>query len=76
MASIKSTFGKSTFLVTPKEHQKLSKKGAIWNNRGEIAFGISILVVAFIFNHTIFSTIIIAIPALASVYLSRMANSE
>jgi cellulose synthase/poly-beta-1,6-N-acetylglucosamine synthase-like glycosyltransferase len=75
-ASIKSTFGKSTFLVTPKEHQKLSKMGAVWNNRGEIVFGIGILAVAFIFNHTILSTIIIAIPALASVYLSRMANRE
>jgi len=75
-ASIKSTFGKSTFLVTPKEHQYLSKMGAVWHNRGEILFGIAVLVVAFIFNHTIFSTIVIAIPALASLYLARMANSK
>jgi len=75
-ASIKSTFGKSTFIVTPKEHQHLSRWGALWSNRGELLFGISILVIAFVFNHTIMSTIIIAIPALASIYLSRMANAE
>jgi cellulose synthase/poly-beta-1,6-N-acetylglucosamine synthase-like glycosyltransferase len=74
-ASIKSTFGKSTFLVTPKEHQHLSKWGALWNNKGELLFGTGVLVIAFIFNHTILSTIIIAIPALGSVYLSRMANA-
>jgi len=75
-ASIKSTFGKSTFLVTPKEHQHLGKLAAFWSNRGELLFGVGILVVAFIFNHTILSTVIIAIPALASVYLAQMANAE
>jgi len=75
-ASIKSTFGRSTFLVTPKEHHHLSKTQALWNNRDEILFGVSVLVVSFVFNHTILSTVIIAIPALASVYLARMANAE
>jgi cellulose synthase/poly-beta-1,6-N-acetylglucosamine synthase-like glycosyltransferase len=75
-ASIKSTFGKAVFLVTPKEHDHLTKSMALATNRGEILFGICILVVAFIFNHTIFSTVIIAIPALFSVYLARMANGE
>lgn len=75
-ASIKSTFGKSIFLVTPKEHDHLSKTDAFWASRGELMFGIGILVVAYIFNQSILSTIIIAIPALFSVYLSRMANNE
>lgn len=75
-ASLKSTFGKSTFLVTPKEHHHLGKLAAFWNNKGELLFGVGILIVAYIFNHTILSTIVIAIPALASVYLSRMANAE
>jgi len=75
-ASIKSTFGKSIFLVTPKEHDFISKRDAFKASKGELFFGIGILVVAYVFNHTILSTIIIAIPALFSVYLSRMANRE
>lgn len=75
-ASIKSTFGKSIFLVTPKEHDFISKWDAFKASKGELFFGIGILVVAYIFNHTILSTIVIAIPALFSVYLSRMANRE
>jgi cellulose synthase/poly-beta-1,6-N-acetylglucosamine synthase-like glycosyltransferase len=73
-ASIKSTFGKSVFLVTPKEHDHLTKREAFRANRGELLFGIGVLVVAFAFNHTVLSTIIIAIPGLFSVYLALMAN--
>lgn len=75
-ASIKSTFGKSIFIVTPKEHDRLSRREAIWANKGELFFGIGVLVVAFIFNNTILSTVIIAIPGLFSIYLSLMANTE
>lgn len=75
-ASIKSTFGKSIFLVTPKEHEQLSGWGALWANKGEIGFGIGVLIVAYIFNQSVLSTIIIAIPALFSVYLALMANRE
>lgn len=75
-ASIKSAFGKSIFLVTPKDHNHLSHPEALRANTGEIVFGIGILIVAFIFNQTILSTIIIAIPALFSVYLALMANRE
>jgi membrane glycosyltransferase len=75
-ASIKSTFGKSIFIVTPKEHDRLSKWDAVWANKGELFFGIGVLVVAFIFNNTILSTVIIAIPGLFSIYLSLMANRE
>lgn len=75
-ASIKSAFGKSIFLVTPKDHNHLSKREALWANKGEILFGGAVLVVAFIFNNTILSTVIIAIPALFSVYLALMANAD
>ncbi len=75
-ASIKSTFGKSIFLVTPKEHDQLSRRDALWANKGEIGFGIGVLAIAYIFNQNILSTIIIAIPALFSVYLALMANRE
>ena len=75
-ASLKSTFGKSIFVVTPKEHEQLSRRSALWANKGEIGFGIGVLVVAYIFNQSILSTVIIAIPALFSVYLALMANRE
>lgn len=75
-ASLKSAFGKSIFLVTPKDHNHLGRGEALWANKGEIGFGIGILAVAFAFNQTILSTIIIAIPALFSVYLALMANRK
>lgn len=75
-ASIKSTFGKSIFLVTPKDHNKLSRWAAFKANKGEIGFGIAVLAVAYAFNHTVMSTLAIAIPALLSVYLSLMANKK
>lgn len=75
-ASLKSTFGKSVFLVTPKDHNHLTRREALKANRGEIMFGSSVLVVAYLFNQTILPTIIIAIPALFSVYLALMANKK
>jgi cellulose synthase/poly-beta-1,6-N-acetylglucosamine synthase-like glycosyltransferase len=75
-ASIKSTFGKSIFVVTPKDHDHLTRGEAFKANKGELLFGISVLVIAFAFNHTIASTVIIAIPGLFSIYLSLMANAE
>ena len=73
-ASITSTFGKSIFLVTPKNHTHTTKREALKANKGEIAFGSGMLGVAYVFNHTILSTLIIAVPALLSVYLATMAN--
>jgi hypothetical protein len=73
---VKSAFGKSIFLVTPKDHNYLTKWEAMRANKGELFFGITVLVIAFVFNHTILSTLIIAIPGLFSVYLALMANAE
>lgn len=75
-ASLKSAFGKSIFLVTPKDHTRLSHGEALRANIGEIGFGAAVLAIAYVFNHTIFSTLIIAIPALLSVYLAMMANAS
>lgn len=75
-SSIKSMFGKSVFLVTPKDHNHLSRWEAFLANKGEIIFGLAVLVVAFTFNQSILPTIIIAIPALASIYLALMANKR
>jgi hypothetical protein len=75
-ASIKSTFGKSVFIVTPKDHDHLTKREAFRANTGEIVFGFSILGIAYLFNHTVASTLIIAVPALLSVYLATLANAQ
>lgn len=75
-ASITSTFGKSVFLVTPKNHSHTTRREALRANRAEIAFGIGMLGLAYVFNHTVLSTLIIAVPALLSVYLATMANKS
>jgi hypothetical protein len=75
-ASIKSTFGKSVFLVTPKSHDHISRRAALRANTGEIVFGAGILGVAYIFNHTVLSTLVIAVPAMTSVYLATLANTK
>ncbi|HEY8992576.1 MAG TPA: glycosyltransferase family 2 protein [Candidatus Microsaccharimonas sp.] len=75
-SSITSTFGKAVFLVTPKEHTRLSKMDAFISSRGELLFGAGVLGVAYTFNHTVLSTIVIAVPALFSVYLALMANKQ
>ena len=64
------------FVVTPKEHERLRRWDALKANKGELLFGVAVLIIAFVFNHTIASTIIIAIPGLFSIYLSLMANNE
>ena len=75
-ASVTSTFGKSVFVVTPKDHTRLGRLEAIWANKGELLFGIGVLVVAFVFNNSVLPTIVIAIPGLFSIYLALMANAE
>jgi cellulose synthase/poly-beta-1,6-N-acetylglucosamine synthase-like glycosyltransferase len=75
-ASMKSAFGKSVFLVTPKDSNRLSLWDAIRVSRPEITFGIAVLCIAEIFDHSPLPTLLIAIPALLSIYLSMMANRE
>lgn len=75
-ASIKSTFGKSVFLVTPKTHDNLSVREAVMANKGELLFGVSVLVIAEVFDRSPLPTLLIAIPGLLSIYLSLLANSE
>ncbi|HUB93654.1 MAG TPA: glycosyltransferase family 2 protein [Verrucomicrobiae bacterium] len=75
-SSIKSTFGRSVFIVTPKTKRDLTFRDAVLVNRGEIIFGISVLIIAIIFDKTPLPTLLVAIPALLSVYLARLANEE
>ena len=75
-SSLKSTFGKSVFLVTPKDHEQVSFFAALRASKPEIMFGIAVLCIAQFFDHSPLPTLLIAVPALLSVYLTMMANRE
>jgi cellulose synthase/poly-beta-1,6-N-acetylglucosamine synthase-like glycosyltransferase len=75
-SSLKSAFGKSVFLVTPKDNKHVTLKDAIRASRPEITFGIVVLCIAQFFDHSPLPMLLIAIPALFSIYLSMMANRE
>ncbi len=75
-SSLKSAFGKSVFLVTPKDHERISFFSALRASRPEILFGVAVLSIAQFFDHSPLPTLLIAIPALLSVYLTMMANRE
>lgn len=69
-ASLKSMFGKSVFLVTPKSASAVTAKDAFKMTRGELIFGVSIMVIAIITTGSPWPVILIAIPALAAVALA------
>lgn len=69
-ASLTSMFGKSTFIVTPKEDATVSFTEAIWLNKAELSFGILFSAIAIWLDHSILPVILIAIPAISAMYLS------
>lgn len=73
-SSIKSVFGKSVFIVTPKDAQRLSLGRAITANRAELLFGVAVLGISVLVNKSPLPTLLIAIPGLLSVYLSLLSN--
>ncbi|HKR82047.1 MAG TPA: glycosyltransferase family 2 protein [Candidatus Saccharimonadales bacterium] len=73
-SSLKSLFGKSVFLVTPKDQQHISLGEAFRANRGELLFGVALLAVSIVCDNTPLPTLLIVIPGLLSVYLSLIAN--
>jgi cellulose synthase/poly-beta-1,6-N-acetylglucosamine synthase-like glycosyltransferase len=74
MSSAKSIFGKSTFLVTPKEQDFVSVKSALISNRGEIVFSLVLLAISITVDKSPLPTLLIVIPGLFSVYLTTMSN--
>lgn len=75
-ASIKSMFGQSVFLVTPKDTAWVGFRGAIKACRTELVFFLALAAVTMYTTGSIFPTVLIAMPALFSVYLVAMHNSE
>jgi len=73
-SSLISTFGKSVFLVTPKNSKRVSLRDAIFVNKGELFFGIGLIILSIVINKSPLPTVMIAIPGILSIYLSMMAN--
>lgn len=73
-ASIKSIFNKSVFLVTPKNQRHISVGEAFNANKAELFFAVAVLVIATICSRSPLPTLLIAIPALSSVYLTLISN--
>lgn len=75
-SSLTSCFGKSTFLVTPKDDKHTSFREALSANRGELFFAVVMLLIPIAIVHSPLPTLLIVIPAVTSVYLSLLANSS
>jgi cellulose synthase/poly-beta-1,6-N-acetylglucosamine synthase-like glycosyltransferase len=73
-SSTKSIFGKSVFLVTPKNNTRTSLGEALKANRGELIFAVIMLAIPLAIVHSPLPTLLIVLPAITSVYLSMMAN--
>jgi cellulose synthase/poly-beta-1,6-N-acetylglucosamine synthase-like glycosyltransferase len=75
-SSLKSIFGSSTFIVTPKSNSKVTIKHAFIANRNELLFASMLLCISLVMDHSPLPVIMIVIPSLMSVYLSRLANPD
>jgi cellulose synthase/poly-beta-1,6-N-acetylglucosamine synthase-like glycosyltransferase len=75
-ASLKATFGKAVFHVTPKTSVKVSRWFALVANRIEILMGLALAGLSFFFTSSVLPVILIVAPAVLSVYLTRMHNRE
>lgn len=73
-SSLKSIFGGSTFIVTPKINSRVSIFHAVRANRNELIFAFLLMSVSLIMDHSPLPVIMIVIPSVMSVYLSILAN--
>src|SRR6185295_11061244 len=73
-ASLTSAFGRSVFLVTPKEDQQTSARQALIANRNEIIFGVSLLAVSLVLVGSVLPVLFIAMPATLCAYLAVKHN--
>jgi cellulose synthase/poly-beta-1,6-N-acetylglucosamine synthase-like glycosyltransferase len=73
-SSLTSAFGKSVFLVTPKEAGEVSVREAFRSTRGEIAFGIVLAGISYYLTHSVLPVALIVVPALLCIFLARKHN--
>jgi cellulose synthase/poly-beta-1,6-N-acetylglucosamine synthase-like glycosyltransferase len=69
-ASLKSMFGGSVFLVTPKDSARVTFWEAIWINRSKLLFGLVLMAVSIGLNQSIFPVLLIVVPTIFGMYLS------
>jgi cellulose synthase/poly-beta-1,6-N-acetylglucosamine synthase-like glycosyltransferase len=73
-ASVTSAFGKSVFVVTPKEDTRTSWRQALVANRHEIAFGTLLLATSVLLTGSPLPVLLIAVPAICCSYLAVKHN--
>jgi hypothetical protein len=72
-ASLRGMLGvKATFVVTPKETERVGLLSAVRHNQRELAFAAAILAVATITTGTPLPVLLIALPGILSVYLTLL----
>lgn len=75
-SSVTSAFGKSVFLVTPKEAERVSVREAFKATRGEIAFGIVLAAISYLLTNSVLPVALIVLPALFCIFLARKHNEN
>lgn len=73
-SSLKSLFGSSVFLVTPKDQTQVSWREALRANIGEVTFSASLIAISLLFDKSPLPVVLIVVPSIMSVYLSVFAN--
>lgn len=73
-SSLTSAFGKSVFLVTPKEDQRVSVRQALVANRAETVFGLALIAVSAVLVGSVLPVLLIAVPAVFGTYLAVKHN--
>lgn len=73
-ASVTSAFGKSVFVVTPKEDQRITLRQALVANRAEITFGVLLIAVSILLTGSVLPVLLIAVPAIFCFYLALKHN--
>jgi cellulose synthase/poly-beta-1,6-N-acetylglucosamine synthase-like glycosyltransferase len=75
-SSVTSAFGKSVFLVTPKNAGRVSLREAFRATRGEIAFGIGLAAISYVLTNSVLPVALIVLPALFCIFLARKHNGD
>lgn len=74
-ASVTSAFGKSVFVVTPKEDQRTTLRQALVANRAEIIFGVLLTAISVALTGSALPVLLIATPAVLCFYLALKHNT-
>ena len=76
-ASVLGMLGrKAVFIVTPKESEDMTLKGAIYQNKDELIFAFVLTAISEYFHHSLLPVVLIVVPAILSVYLTMYSNKK